>query len=60
MKDHTLDNRHILVATMCDNSNFQKKHCVTTQATDLTVQVYQYHSMGPNQKEEESGHNATI
>jgi hypothetical protein len=25
MKEHTFDNRRILVATMCDNSSFKKK-----------------------------------
>jgi hypothetical protein len=34
MKEHTFDNRHILVATMCDNSSFQKKQCVTNQEND--------------------------
>jgi hypothetical protein len=59
MKEHTFDNRRILVATMCDNSSFQKKNNVR-QIRKMTAQVYQYHNMGPGQKEEESGDSTTI
>jgi hypothetical protein len=34
MKEHTFDNRRILVATMCDNSSLKKKQCATNQEND--------------------------